>query len=146
MIKANHALTLHACRTEGGVAVTPVSSLLTALERHDVATLTDLLEHDGMTAEHFTADEATALWDTGWHVWLGEGEDGYASWPTGDERGEGRQELWASDHDPGATQMNPQSPPLWHITLGMFLRVLHASFPELPGAPAWAALRDVEEE
>ena len=81
--------------------MTAVISLLTALERHDVATLTDLLEHDGMTAEPFTAEEATVLWDAGWHVWLGEGEDGYASWPTGDERGEGRPEPWASDHDAG---------------------------------------------
>jgi hypothetical protein len=146
MIKANNARTLHACRTEGGVAVTPVISLLTALERHDVATLTDLLDHDGMTPEHFTAEEATALWDTGWHVWLGEGEDGDASGPAGDERGAGRPEPWASDHDACATQRSCPSPPLWHITLGMFLRILQASFPALPGAPAWAALRDVEEE
>jgi hypothetical protein len=75
-------------RTEEGVAVTPVISVLTALERHDLATLTDLLDHDGLTAVHFTADEATALWDTGWHVWLGEGEAGEASWPAGAEPGE----------------------------------------------------------
>ena len=126
--------------------MTPVISVLTALERHDLATLTDLLDHDGLTAVHFTADEATALWDTGWHVWLGEGEAGEASWPAGAEPGEGHHDSWASDHDAGATQRCLQSPPLWHITLGMFLRMLHASFPALPGAPAWAALRDVEEE
>ena len=146
MIQANYAHTRHACRTEGGIIVTAVLSLLTALERHDVATLTDLLEHDGMIAEHFTAEEATVLWDAGWYVWLGEGEDGYASWPTGDERGEGRPAPWASDHNAWATQRSLQSAPLWHITLGTFLRVLHASFPALPGAPAWVALQDVEEE
>lgn len=117
----------------------PVPSLLTAIERQDVATLNDLLEHDGMHAAHFTAEEATTLWDVGWQAWLGEGRHGHASWHAGEEGGEWRQETWAA-------QISPQSSPLWHITLGMFLRVLHASFPALPSAPAWAALRDVEEE
>jgi hypothetical protein len=126
--------------------VTLVISLLTALERHDLATHTDLLDHDGLTAAHFTADEATALWDTGWHAWLGEDEAGDTSWPAGDEQGEGWQEPWASDHDAGAAPRRCDRPPLWHITLGMFLRMLHAAFPALPGAPAWAALRDVEED
>jgi hypothetical protein len=126
--------------------MTPGTLLLTAIERHDVATLNDLLDHDGLTDEHFTAEDATALWDAGWHAWLGEGREGQASWHAGAERGAWRQEPWASDHDAWAAQSSLQSPPLWHITLGMFLRVLHATFPELPGTPAWAALRDVEEE
>ena len=126
--------------------MTPGTLLLTALEQHDVATLTDLLDHDGLTAEHFTAEDATALWDAGWHAWLEGEREGQASWPTGTEPCEGRHEPWACGHDAGAVLRSLQSPPLWHITLGMFLRVLHATFPALPGTPAWAALRDVEEE
>jgi hypothetical protein len=146
LIKANKARTLPAWRTKGGVAVTPVSALLTALERHDVATLMDLLDHEGMTTEHFTLDDATTLWDAGWHAWRGEGEEDNASWPAGDERGAECPEPWASDDDAWATPMPRPSPPLWHISLGMFLRVLQAAFPALPGAPAWVALQDVEEE
>src|SRR5262245_59536591 len=131
---------------EGGVAMASVTLILTAIERQDVATLTDLLEHDEMTDEPFTAEEATALWDAGWQAWLGGDRDGHASWQAGEERGEWRQELWESAHDSWASQVSLQSPQLWHITLGTFLRVLHATFPELPSAPAWAALRDVEEE
>ena len=48
----------------------PVTSLLTASERQDVAALNDLIEHDGMIEEHFTYEEAAALWDAGWQEWL----------------------------------------------------------------------------
>jgi len=126
--------------------MTPVTSLLTAIERQDVATLNDLIERDGMTDEPFTAEEAAALWDAGWQAWLGGGREGYASWQAGEVWEDVRQEPWKSDHDAWDSQIGLQSPPLWHITLGMFLRVLHATFPALPGAPAWAAFRDVEEE
>ena len=94
--------------------MTPVTALLTAIERHDSAALNTLLEHDGMTDEHLTCDEAAALWDAA--------------------------------HDAWAAPRRLESPQLWHITLGQFLRVLHATFPALPGAPAWAARQDVEEE
>jgi hypothetical protein len=126
--------------------MTPVTSLLTALERHDIAALNDLLDHEGITDEHFTCDEAAALWDAGWHAWLGGGRNGHASWHAGEAWDELRQEPWESDHDSWAAQSSLESPQLWHITLGMFLRVLHATFPALPGAPTWAALQDVEEE
>ena len=109
--------------------MTLVTSLLTALERHDSAALTDVLDHDGMTDEHLTCDEAALLWDAGWHAWLGGGRHGQAS-----------------GHDSWAAQSNRESPQLWPITLGLFLRVLHATFPALPGAPPWAVLHDVEEE
>ena len=126
--------------------MTPVTSLLTALERHDSAALTDVLDHDGITDEHFTYEDAAALWDAGWHTWLGGDHEGQASWHAG-AAGEALQhESWASDHDVGAAQRRLDRPQLWPITLGLFLRVLHATFPALPGAPAWAALQDVEEE
>ena len=125
--------------------MTPVTSLLTALERHDIAALTDVLDYDGISDEHFTDEDAAALWDAGWHAWRGEGREGQASWHAGAAHGEGRHAPWASDHDSWAAQRSLQSLPLWHITRGMVLRVLHAAFPALPGTPAWAALRDVEE-
>lgn len=118
--------------------MTPVTSLLTALERHDIAALTDLLEHDGMD-EHFTCEDAAALWDAGWHAWLGEDREGHASWHAEEAGDELRRESWAAPS-------HLERPQLWPITLGMFLRMLHATFPALPGAPAWAALQDVEEE
>src|SRR5215470_17198906 len=126
--------------------MTPGTLRLTAMARHDVATLPDLLDHDGRTDEHCTAEEATALWDAGWHAWRGEGREGQASWHAGAAQGEGRHAPWASDHDSWAAQRSLQSLPLWHITRGMVLRVLHAAFPALPGTPVWAALREVEEE
>jgi len=126
--------------------MTPVTLLLTTLERQDIAALNDVLEHDGMTDEHFTCEEAAALWDAGWHAWLGGGRHGHASWHTGDEGDELRQEPGASDHDSWDAPSRLESPQLWPITLGLFLRVLHATFPALPGAPAWVALQDVEEE
>ena len=115
------------------------------MARHDVATRTDLLDHDGRTDERCTAEEATALWDAGWHAWRGEGREGQASWHAGAAHGEGRHAPGASDHDSWAAPRSLQSLPLWHITRGMVLRVRHAAFPALPGTPAWAALRDVEE-
>jgi len=124
----------------------PVISFLTILERQDVAALHDLIEHDEMLAEHLTYAEAAALWDAGWHAWLGGSREVHASWHAGEAWDELRHEPWESDHDSWGSQSSCQSPPLWHITLGVFLRVLHASFPVLPGAPTWAALRDVEEE
>ena len=126
--------------------MTPVTALLTAIERHDSAALNTLLEHDGMTAEHLTCDEAAALWDAGWHTWLGGGTEGQASWHAGNTRGTWRHEPWDAAHDAWDAPRRLESPQLWHITLGQFLRVLHATFPALPGAPAWAALQDVEEE
>jgi hypothetical protein len=126
--------------------MTPVTSLLIALERHDIAALTDLLDHDGITDEHFTYEDAAALWDAGWHTWLGGGREGQASWHAGDAWDTLRHEPWASDHDAWAAQSRLDRSQLWPITLGMFLRVLHATFPALPGAPAWAVLQDVEEE
>gem|GEM_PF-5227000 len=74
--------------------MTPVTSLLTALERHDIAALNDLLDHEGITDEHFTCDEAAALWDAGWHVWLGGGRNGHASWQAGEAWDELRHEPW----------------------------------------------------
>jgi hypothetical protein len=124
----------------------PVISLLTALERQDVDVLNELIEHDGMIEENFTYEEAAALWDAGWQDWLGGGRDGNASWQAGEERDELRHEPWESDYDSRDSQISLQSPQLWYITLGVFLRWLHATFPELPGAPAWVELRDVEEE
>ena len=126
--------------------MTLVTSLLTALERHDSAALTDVLDHDGMTDEHLTCDEAAVLWDAGWHAWLGGGRHGHASWQAGDEGDEWRHEPGASDHDTWDAPSRLAHLQLWPITLGLFLRVLHATFPALPGAPAWAALQDVEEE
>jgi hypothetical protein len=123
-----------------------VTLLLTALERHDSATLTDVLDHDAMTDEPLTCDEAALLWDAGWHAWLGGGRQGQTSGHAGDEGGAWRHEPGASAHDAWAAQSNRERPQLWPITLGLFLRVLHATFPALPGAPAWPALQDVEEE
>ena len=146
MMKAHKAYTRHACRPEGGVAMTPVTSLLTAIERHDSAVLNNLLDHDGMTDERFTLDEAAALWDAGWQAWPGGSTEGHASWHAGDERSAWRHQPWDADHDAWAAQRHLESPQLWHITLGLFLRVLHATFPALPGDPASAALQDVQEE
>ena len=126
--------------------MTLLTSLLTAMERHDSAALTDLLDHDGMLDEHFTYDDALALWDAGWHAWLGGDWEGQAACPAWDARGAWRHEPWVSDHDAGAAPRRRESPQLWPITLGLFLRVLQATFPALPGAPAWAVLPDVEEE
>ena len=126
--------------------MTPITSLLTAMERHDSAALTDLLDHDGLLDEHFTGDEALALWNAGWHAWLGGDQESQASWPAGVARGAWRLEPWTSDHDAEAAPSRQACPQLWPITLGLFLRVLHATFPALPGAPPWAVLQDVEEE
>ena len=126
--------------------MTLVTSLLTALERHDSAALTDVLDHDGMTDEHLTCDEAALLWDAGWHAWLGGGRQGQASGQAGDEGEAWRHEPGAADHDACDVAHRRDQPQLWPITLGLFLRVLHATFPALPGAPPWAVLQDVEEE
>ena len=126
--------------------MSPVTSLLTALERHDIAALTDVLDHDGISDAHFTDEDAAVLWDAGWHAWLGGGRESQASWPAGDAGEALPHKPWTSDHDAWAAQRRLDRPQLWPITLGLFLRVLHATFPALPGAPAWAALQDVEEE
>ena len=66
----------------------PVTSLLTAIERQDVATLNALIEHDGMLEEYVTYEEAAALWDAGWHAWLGDARESNAPWQAGEEWGE----------------------------------------------------------
>ena len=72
----------------------PVTSLLTAIERKDVAALNDLIEHNGMAAAHFTPEEAVALWEAGWQAWLGDGTAGNAHWQAGQEWSELNQMSW----------------------------------------------------
>ncbi|HEY5867266.1 MAG TPA: hypothetical protein VI542_17225 [Candidatus Tectomicrobia bacterium] len=104
----------------------PVTSLLTAIERQDVVALTDVIEHHAMHEENLTYEEAVALWDVGWQEWNAADRTGHSSWQA---IGEGQ--TWH---------------PLWRITLGEFLHVLHTTFPALPGVLAWTDLGDVEEE
>ena len=71
-------------------------------------------------------------------------EAGNAHWHAEEEGSEFHQVSWEAENecwDPKARL----HPPLWHITLGVFLRLLHARCPELPGAPVWAEIWDVEE-
>jgi hypothetical protein len=123
----------------------PVTALLTAIERKDGAALNDLIEHDGMAETHFTPEEAVALWEAGWQAWLGGGTAGNAHWPAGEEWSEWQQVSWEAENECWDPQASLHTPPLWHITLGVFLRLLHARCPELPGAPAWAEIWDGEE-
>src|SRR5262249_45632992 len=118
--------------------MTLVTSLLTALERHDSAALTDVLDHDGMTDEHLTCDEAALLWDAGWHAWLGGGRQGQASGRAGDEGGALRPEAGGADDGACDVLHRRDHPQLWPITLGLFLRVLHATFPALPDSPEFS--------
>jgi hypothetical protein len=104
----------------------PVISLLTAIERHDVAALTHVIEHEEMSPENLAYEEAVTLWDAGWHAWSADDSVGNLTWRAGEEG-----DAW---------------PQLWRITLGEFLHVLHSTFPVLPGVAAWAELQDVEEE
>src|SRR5262249_42568949 len=64
-----------ACVSRRRSPMSPVTSLLTALERHDIAALTDVLDHDGISDAHFTDEDAAVLWDAGWHAWLGGGRE-----------------------------------------------------------------------
>jgi hypothetical protein len=123
----------------------PVTSLLTAIKRQDVAALDDLIEHGGMAEARFTHEEAIALWEAGWQEWLGGGTAGNAHGQAGEERSECQQVSWEAENGCRAPQASLNTPPLWHITLGVFLRLLHARRPELPGVPAWAELWDGEE-
>ena len=123
----------------------PVTALLTAIERKEVAALNDLIEHDGIAEAHFTHEEAVALWEAGWQAWLGGGTAGDAHWPAGEEWSECPHVSWGGENECRAPQASLPTPPLWHITLGVFLRLLHARCPELPGAPAWAEIWDGEE-
>jgi hypothetical protein len=63
----------------------PVTSLLTAIERKDVAALNDLIEHDGRAEVHFTHEEAVALCEAGWQEWLGGGKAENTHWQAGRE-------------------------------------------------------------
>jgi hypothetical protein len=123
----------------------PVTSLLAAIERKEVAALNDLIEHGGMAEAYFTHEEAVALWEAGWQEWLGGGTAGNVHWQAGEKCGEFHQASWEAGNECRAPQASLPTPPLWHITLGVFLRLLHARCPELPGAPAWAEIWDVEE-
>ena len=58
----------------------PVTSLLTAIERQDVAALTDVIEHNAMHEENLTYEEAVALWDVGWQEWNAGDRTGHISW------------------------------------------------------------------
>src|SRR5262249_50092426 len=135
-----------ACVSPRRSPMIPVTSLLTAMERHDSAALTALLDHEGMLDEHFTYDDALALWDAGWHAWLGGDREGQTACPAWDAKGATRLEPRVFDPDAGGAQRRRESPQLWPIALGLFLGVLHPPFPALPGAPAWVVLPDVEEE
>jgi hypothetical protein len=104
----------------------PVTALLTAIQRQDFATLNDLIEYDGMAEAHLTHEEAVALWEAGWQEWLG-----------GD---------WESENESWDPQASLHTPQLWRITLGVFLRLLHARCPALPGVPTWTEIWDGEEE
>jgi hypothetical protein len=63
----------------------------------------------------------------------------------GERESELHQESWEAVNECRAPQASLNTPPLWHITLGVFLRLLHARRPELPGVPAWVEIWDVEE-
>src|SRR5688500_10826859 len=106
------------------------TALLTAIAQQDVATLTDLIEHDGMAEAHFTPEEAVALWEAGWQAWLGDGQAGNARWHAGEEWNEFCQASWEAANECWDTQASLNILPLWHITLGVFLRLLHAGCPE----------------
>jgi hypothetical protein len=121
------------------------TALLTAIERQDVAALNDLIEHDGTAKAHFTHEEAVALWEAWWQAWFGDGQAGNTHWHAGEEWSELHQVSWEAENACWDPQASLHTPPLWHITLGVFLRLLHARYPELPGAPAWAEIWDVEE-
>src|SRR5262245_32976326 len=123
----------------------PVTSLLTAIERKDIAALNNLIEHNEMAEAHFTHEEAIALWEAGWQEGLGGGADRNAQRQAGEEWSKFHQVSWEAENDCRAPQASLNAPPLWYITLGVFLRLLHARRPELPGVPAWAEIWDVEE-
>jgi len=109
---------------------TPVTALLETIDQRDVAVLDEVIEHDGITEEIFTHEEAMALWEVGWREWLYEPHTASL---------EDENESWES-------RSSAYSPQLWHITLGVFLHRLYAPFPALPWAPAGAQLWDIEEE
>jgi hypothetical protein len=115
--------------------MTAATSLLEAIEQRDDAVLNNCIEHDGISEETFTHAEAVALWNSGWQQWLMDDKADNTHCQAAEAECESRE-------FPAST---PNSQ-LWHITLGMFLHQLHAAFPELPGAPAWAEVGDVEEE
>ena len=123
----------------------PVTALLAAIERKEVAALNDLIEHNGMAEAHFTHEEAVALWEAGWQEWLGGGTAGDTHWQAGEERGELHHVSCEAENECWVPHASLTTPPLWHITLGVFLRLLHARCPELPGAPVWAEIWDGEE-
>jgi hypothetical protein len=123
----------------------PATVLLTVIEWQDVTALDDFIEHDGMAEAPFTPEEALALWEAGWQAWLGGGKTGNAHWQAGEEWREVPQASWETENECWNPQPSLPTPPLWHITLGVFLRLLHARHPELPGVPAWAEIWDVEE-
>jgi hypothetical protein len=129
----------------GGIVMVPVTALLTAIERKDVTTLNDFIDCDGMAEAHFTHEEAIVLWEAGWQEWLGSDKAGNAHWHAGEEWSEFHQASWEAENACWDPQLSLHTPSLWHITLGVFLHLLHARCPELPGAPAWAELWDVEE-
>ena len=104
----------------------PVTALLTAIERKEVGALNDLIEHDGIAEAHFTHEEAVALWEAGWQAWLGGGTAGDAHWQAGEEWSEFHQVSWEDNNECWDPQASLHTPQLWHITLGVFLRLLHA--------------------
>ena len=116
----------------------PVTSLLTAIERKDVIALSDLIEHDGIAEAHFTHQEAVALWEAGWQEWLVGDKAVNAHWHAEEEGSEFHQVSWEAENESWDPEASLHPPPLWQITLGVFLRLLHARCPELPGTPAWA--------
>jgi hypothetical protein len=124
----------------------PVTSLLTVIERGDFFALNDLIEHDGIAEAHFTHEEAVALWEAGWQAWLEGGMTGNTHWQAGEEWGEFQHVSWEVENACRAPQASLTTPPLWHITLGVFLRLLHARCPALPSAPAWAEIWDGEKD
>jgi hypothetical protein len=80
----------------------PVTSLLTAIARKDVAVLNDLIEHDGMAEAHFTHEEAVALWEAGWQEWLGDGKAGDAHCQAGEGWCEFHQVSWEDKTSAGS--------------------------------------------
>ena len=64
----------------------PVTSLLKAIERKEVAALNDLIEHDGIAEAHCTHEEAVALWEEGWQAGEEWSEFHHVSWGGENER------------------------------------------------------------
>ena len=89
------------------------------------------------------------LWETGWQVQHTASEE--EAWRVRDERAQPGAIPWPPGPEvwppgPEVWQPSPSSAPLWQITVGMFLRMLKTAYPWLPGVPAEAEFRDIEDE